>query len=89
MVAGLMDLHLSSASYRMNEVMKTLTIVATIFIPLTFVVGVYGMNFDHMPELHWRWGYGATWGVMVAIAVGLLGWFRYRGWLGGESDRPR
>jgi len=90
MVGGLMDLHLSSASYRMNEVMKTLTIVATIFIPLTFVVGVYGMNFDHMPELHWRWGYVATWGVMVAIAVGLLGWFRYRGWLGGgSSERDR
>ncbi len=89
MVGGLMDLQLSSASYRMNEVMKTLTIVATIFIPLTFVVGVYGMNFDHMPELHWRWGYGATWAVMIAIAAGLLGWFRYRGWLGGESDRKR
>lgn len=80
---GLMDVYLSSVSNRLNEVMKTLTIMATIFIPLTFIVGVYGMNFDWMPELRWRWGYPAVWGVMIAVALGLLGWFRYRGWLGG------
>ena len=85
MVVGLMDLHLSSASHRLNEVMKTLTIVATIFIPLTFVAGVYGMNFDHMPELHWRWGYAAVWAVMVGLAGGLGLWFRRRGWLGASS----
>ncbi len=84
MLAGLMDLHLSSASHRMNEVMKTLTIVATIFIPLTFLAGVYGMNFEHMPELHWRWGYPAVWLVMSGLAVGLVVWFRRRGWLGGD-----
>lgn len=87
MVIGLMDLHLSSASHRMNEVMKTLTIVATIFIPLTFLTGVYGMNFDRMPELHWRWGYPATWAAMVALGCGLMFWFQRRGWLGsGERS---
>jgi magnesium transporter len=82
MVVGLMDLHLSSASYRLNEVMKTLTIVATIFIPLTFMSGVYGMNFDYMPELRWHWGYPAFWVSMLALALALLWWFRRRGWLG-------
>lgn len=83
---GLMDLYLSSVSHRLNEVMKTLTIMATIFIPLTFVVGVYGMNFDVMPELRWRWGYAGVWAGMIAIAGGLLWWFRRRGWLGASRD---
>jgi magnesium transporter len=88
MVVGLMDLHLSSASHRMNEVMKTLTIVATIFIPLTFLAGVYGMNFDYMPELRWHWGYPIFWASMVALGGGLLLWFRHRGWLsGGDGVR--
>jgi len=78
---GLIEIHLSSASHRLNEVMKILTIVASIFIPLSFVAGVYGMNFEFMPELGWRWGYPAVWGVMIAIAVALLIWFRRRGWL--------
>jgi magnesium transporter len=81
MAIGLMELYLSSASHRMNEAMRTLTVVATIFIPLTFVVGVYGMNFDFMPELRWRWGYAAVWGVMLAIAAALIVWFRRRGWI--------
>ncbi len=85
MAVGLMDIYLSSVSNRMNEVMKTLTVMASIFIPLTFVVGIYGMNFDHMPELHWRWGYAAVWGGMVALAIGLVGWFWRRGWLGGSE----
>jgi len=85
MVVGLMDLYLSSTSNRLNEVMKTLTIVATIFIPLTFVTGVYGMNFEFMPELHSRWGYATVWGVMLAIAVGLVLWFRARGWIDSEG----
>jgi len=83
MVVGLMDLHLSSASHRMGEVMKTLTIVATIFIPLTFLAGVYGMNFDYMPELRWRWGYPLAWLLMLALGGALLLWFRRRGWIGG------
>jgi len=81
MAVGMMELYLSSASYRMNEAMRTLTVVATVFIPLTFVVGVYGMNFDYMPELRWRWGYPAIWVVMIAIGVALVAWFRRRGWL--------
>jgi magnesium transporter len=84
---SLMDVYLSSASNRLNEVMKTLTLVATVFIPLTFIVGVYGMNFDAMPELHWRWGYPAIWAGMIAIAAGILMWFRRRGWLGGRPRR--
>ncbi len=87
MVVGLMDLYLSSTSHRLNEVMKTLTIVATIFIPLTFVAGVYGMNFDYMPELRWRWAYPVCWGLMIALGGGLLFWFRRRGWLGEAGDR--
>lgn len=83
---GLMDLYLSSVSNRLNETMKTLTIMATIFIPLTFLVGVYGMNFDVMPELHWRFGYLLVWAVMLSIAGGLLWWFRRRGWLGGNRE---
>ncbi len=85
MVVGLMDLYLSSASYRMNEAMKTLTLVATIFIPLTFVVGIYGMNFDYMPELRWRWGYAAVWALMAALGVGLYAWFRRRGFLDPDA----
>ena len=81
MAVGLMDVYLSSSSNRLNEVMKTLTVVATIFIPLTFVVGVYGMNFDWMPELRWRWGYPTVWLAMIAIGGGLLTWFWRRGWL--------
>jgi magnesium transporter len=84
---GLMDVYLSSVNNRLGEVMKTLTVMATIFIPLTFIVGVYGMNFVDMPELHWRWGYPAVWVVMTTVAVGLLLWFRRRGWLGDGDDR--
>lgn len=86
MVVGLMDLYLSSTSNRQSEVMQTLTIVATIFIPLTFLAGVYGMNFDYMPELHWHWSYPAVWGVMIVLGAGLLVWFRRRGWLGDGDD---
>ncbi len=85
--SGLVDVYLSSVSNRMNEVMKMLTIIATIFIPLTFIVGVYGMNFDthasrwNMPELGWRYGYAATWLVMLVIALGLVWYFRRKRWL--------
>ena len=85
--SGLMDLYLSSLSNKMNDVMKTLTIIATIFIPLSFVVGLYGMNFDrdasrwNMPELGWAFGYPFVLGIMAAVAVTMLLWFRRRGWL--------
>ncbi len=87
MVSSLMDLYLSSVSNRMNEIMKVLTIIATIFIPLSFVAGLYGMNFDgsvsplNMPELRWYWGYPFVLGVMSLMVVGLLLYFRRRSWL--------
>ncbi len=80
-LASLHDTYLSSLSHRMNEIMKVLTIISTIFIPLTFIVGVYGMNFKTMPELEWRPGYYVVWGVMVAIGAGLFAYFRRRRWL--------
>ena len=72
-LTGLQDLYLSNLSHRMNEVMKVLTVISTIFVPLTFVAGVWGMNFQHMPELEWRWGYLGAWVVFVAITVMMLG----------------
>jgi magnesium transporter len=87
MVSSLMDLYLSSVSNRMNEIMKVLTIIATIFIPLSFVAGLYGMNFDasvsplNMPELRWYWGYPFVLGVMALMVAGLLVFFRRRHWI--------
>jgi magnesium transporter len=75
-----MDVYLSSISNKMNNVMKTLTIIATIFIPLTFLVGVYGMNFKFMPELNYKWAYPTVWGAMIVIAGGMLIWFRKNRW---------
>jgi magnesium transporter len=80
-VSGLMDLYLSSVSNRMNEIMKVLTIMASIFIPLTFLAGIYGMNFETMPELGIPWAYPALLVVMGAMAIGLLVFFKKRGWL--------
>jgi magnesium transporter len=80
-VMSLVQLHLAENGHRLNEVMRVLTVVATLFIPLTFVVGVYGMNFEHMPELEWKYGYAMVWGVMVLMVLGMLGWFRSRRWL--------
>ena len=79
-IAGMLDIYLSSISLRMNEVMKVLTVIATIFIPLTFIAGVYGMNFDYMPELHWKWAYPTVWGIMIAIGVGMIFYFRKKKW---------
>ncbi len=79
--SGLLEVHLSSLSNRTNQVMKVLTIVATIFIPLTFVVGVYGMNFDYMPELQWKWGYPGVMLLMLFAALGMLWFFRKKRWL--------
>jgi magnesium transporter len=81
MLSGMLDIYLSSVSNRMNEVMKVLTIIATIFIPLTFVAGIYGMNFKHMPELDLTWGYPAVLILMLSIAVVMLIYFRKKKWL--------
>jgi magnesium transporter len=80
-VSSLLDIYMSSISNRMNSIMKVLTIIATIFIPLTFIAGVYGMNFRSMPELEWRWGYPAVLGVMAAVFVGMVVFFRRKKWL--------
>ncbi|MDR3591376.1 MAG: magnesium/cobalt transporter CorA [Negativicutes bacterium] len=80
-VSGMLDIYLSSVSNRMNQIMKVLTIISTIFIPLTFVVGVYGMNFKSMPELDWEWGYPAVWILMIVIFLFELKFFRRRKWL--------
>ena len=81
MIGGMLDIYLSSVSNRMNEVMKVLTIIATIFIPLTFIAGIYGMNFEHMPELRVPWAYPAVWGVMCAVGILMLIYFRRKRWL--------
>jgi magnesium transporter len=86
---GLVEVYLSSVGHRTNEIIKVLTILSSIFIPLTFIVGVYGMNFEHMPELSWRYGYGLTWLVMVAVVAGLLFYFRRNGWIGRERGDER
>jgi magnesium transporter len=80
-LSGLQDLMLSELSFSMNKVMQVLTLIATIFIPLTFVAGIYGMNFEYMPELQWRYGYFIILGVMLIIAVGLLIYFKRKDWL--------
>ncbi|MFW5785639.1 MAG: magnesium and cobalt transport protein CorA [bacterium] len=79
-LSGLLELHLSYQNHRLSEIMKVLTVIATIFIPLTFVAGIYGMNFAHRPELTWRWGYPVILGVMAAIASWLLIYFKRRRW---------
>ena len=81
MLNSLQDLSLAELSYRMNNVIQVLTIISTIFIPLTFLVGVYGMNFDYMPELHWRYGYFLVWLLMIVISLLLVGLFRRKRWL--------
>lgn len=80
LLSGMLDLYMSSVSHRMNEIMKTLTIFASIFMPLTFIAGVYGMNFHVMPELAWRWGYPMIMIIMLAIGGGLAFYFRWRRW---------
>ena len=79
-ISGTMDVYITMVSNRTNDVMKVLTVIATIFIPLTFVAGIYGMNFEHMPELKWRFGYAAAWAVMAAIAVGMMLYFKRKKW---------
>ena len=81
MLSGMHDTYLSSISNRMNEIMKVLTIIATIFIPLTFIAGIYGMNFKFMPELEWRWAYFIVWGVIAIIAIVMVSFFKRKRWM--------
>jgi magnesium transporter len=81
LIAGMLDIYLSSVSNKMNETMKVLTVSASIFIPLTFIAGVYGMNFEYMPELKWRWGYPALWIFFISVSVFLLRFFKKKKWL--------
>ncbi len=84
-VGGLNDLYMSAVGNRMNEIMKVLTIMASFFIPITFVAGVYGMNFEFIPELHWKYSYPVFWGICLTIIGGLTFYFYKRGWIGGGS----
>lgn len=81
LVASLMDLYLSQAGNRMNNVMKVLTVISVIFMPLTFIAGIYGMNFDNIPELHWQNGYYYVWGFMIILVLGMLLYFKRKDWL--------
>ncbi|MEK4487765.1 magnesium/cobalt transporter CorA [Psychrobacillus sp. FSL H8-0484] len=80
LTADIRDSHVSINASRMNRIMMILTIVSTVFIPLTFIVGLYGMNFEHMPELKWHYGYFAVLALMIVIALSMLAWFKYKGW---------
>jgi magnesium transporter len=81
LASGMLDVYLSTISNRMNEIMKVLTIIATIFIPMTFIAGIYGMNFKYMPELEWHWAYPMLWLILIGLFVGMLAWFRHKKWL--------
>jgi magnesium transporter len=81
MISGMLDIYMSSVSNKMNEVMKVLTIFAAIFIPLTFIAGVYGMNFQYMPELSLPWAYPAVWIVIILVSVSLLIYFKHKKWI--------
>lgn len=85
LVTSALDAYLSVQSNRMNEIMKALTLMSTVMLPLTFIVGLYGMNFKHMPELDWLYGYPSVIGFMVLVVAGILLWFRHRGWIGGDK----
>jgi len=80
LTTSLMDIHINTLNTKMNEVMKVLTVISTIFMPLTFIVGVYGMNFHYMPEIPWKWGYPVIWGVMILIAGAMLRYFKFKKW---------
>ena len=80
LTSSLLDIHINAMNTRMNEVMKVLTVISTIFMPLTFIVGVYGMNFDFMPELGWKWGYFGVWGVMAIVVAVMLIFFKRKKW---------
>ena len=80
MLGGLMDLYMSNLSHTMNGVMKTLTVLSAVFIPLTFIAGIYGMNFENMPELKWQWGYFGLWAIMIGITASMIAFFRIKKW---------
>lgn len=86
LISGSLEAYLSVVSNRLNEIMKVLTIFSAIMLPLTFIAGIYGMNFDNMPELHARYGYYAVWIIMLVVAIGMLLFFRRRGWIGGGAN---
>ena len=79
--SGMLDIYLSNISQRMNEIMKVLTVVSTIFVPLTFIASIYGMNFDNIPELHWHYGYYAVLALMAIVTMGMLYFFHRKGWI--------
>lgn len=81
MLSGMLDIYLSSVSNRLNEVMKVLTIIATIFMPLTFIAGVYGMNFEFLPEVKWRYGYAFVWAIMITVAGIMIYYFKKKKWI--------
>jgi magnesium transporter len=87
-VTSALEAYLTVQANRMNEVMKTLTLISTVMLPLTFIAGVYGMNFRHMPELAWIGGYPFALGLMAVVAIGILLYFRHKGWLGNGDDLP-
>jgi magnesium transporter len=80
LTSSLLDIHINAMNTKMNEVMRVLTVISTIFIPLTFIVGVYGMNFHYMPELSWHHGYYYVWGVMIVMVIAMLGFFKHKKW---------
>jgi magnesium transporter len=89
LVTSALDAYLSVQSNRMNEVMKTLTLMSTVMMPLTFIAGLYGMNFDSMPEIHWSLGYPFALGLMASVAGGIFLWFRHKGWIGPAARGDR
>ncbi|MCI0751558.1 MAG: magnesium and cobalt transport protein CorA, partial [Flammeovirgaceae bacterium] len=80
LTAGLLDYHINIQNQRMNEVMKLLTVITTIFIPLSFIAGIYGMNFEFMPELSWTWGYPMVLIIMAAVMISMIVYFKFRKW---------
>jgi magnesium transporter len=86
-LSGALDAYMSVVGNRMNEIMKVLTIFSAVMLPLTFIAGVYGMNFDILPELHMKYGYFAVWGVMLTVAVVMLGLFWRAGWIGSGKKK--
>jgi magnesium transporter len=89
LISGSLEAYLSVVSNRLNEIMKVLTIFSAVMLPLTFIAGVYGMNFDNMPELHSRYGYYGAWIFMVVVAVGMLLFFKKRGWIGRSAPEEK
>jgi magnesium transporter len=87
MANDLLEIYMTSVNMKLGETTKVLTIIATIFMPLTFIAGIYGMNFRHMPELEWTWGYGWALGLMGATTIGLLIYFWRKGWM-RDSTKP-